>query len=312
MKMKKVYSISIGSSTRDHSVKCRFLGEDFQISRYGTNGSVPQAVKLLQMYDGSVDAFGAGGVGFYVELDGKRYYFRDAIKMRDAVKISKIGDGSKVKGLLERRAFDALERYLQEFESRSLRGMSGLQTTGSERWSMAQTMVDMGIDTVFGDMMFALGINFPVRSLAGVKMLAATLMPVVGQMPFSWIYPVGADQEKESIQKWGKYYQRANIIAGDFLQIKQYLPYDMTGKIIVTNTTTAADVELLKRRGVHILVTTTPRLNGRSFGTNVIEAVLLSIINKQADEITPSEYLELLDTIPIKPEIMVLDRDRIR
>jgi len=46
--------------------------------------------------------------------------------------------------------------------------------------------------------------------------------------------------------KWQKYYQQAQVIAGDFLQIRQFMPDDLTGKIVVTNTTTAKNVEELK------------------------------------------------------------------
>ncbi|MHB1611436.1 MAG: hypothetical protein ACYCT0_07080, partial [Sulfobacillus sp.] len=48
-------------------------------------------------------------------------------------------------------------------------------------------------------------------------------------------------------------------------------------KIILTNTTTQEDRESLKNRGVRLVVTTTPVLSGRSFGTNVIEAALVAV-----------------------------------
>ena len=50
----------------------------------------------------------------------------------------------------------------------------------------------------------------------------------------------------------------------------------MPGKVVVTNTTTEADVKFLKEAGVKYLVTSTPVLDGRSFGTNMMEAALVA------------------------------------
>ncbi len=70
----------------------------------------------------------------------------------------------------------------------------------------------------------------------------------------------------------------------------------MRGKWIITNTTTAADVELARSRGVELLVTSTPRLEGRSFGTNVIEATMVALDGAKG-ELSPERYRELLDSV---------------
>jgi hypothetical protein len=54
------------------------------------------------------------------------------------------------------------------------------------------------------------------------------------------------------------------------------MPNNLDGKIIVTNTTTAKDREIFKKAGVRLLVTTTPILDGRSFGTNMMEAGIVT------------------------------------
>ena len=54
------------------------------------------------------------------------------------------------------------------------------------------------------------------------------------------------------------------------------MPERLDGKIIVTNTTTAKDREIFKNAGVRLLVTTTPMLDGRSFGTNMMEAGIIT------------------------------------
>jgi hypothetical protein len=159
----------------------------------------------------------------------------------------------------------------------------------------------------FGDFMFALGIPIPVKKLSTVRLIAAVLLPVITNLPFTWFYALGSEQDKPPQPKWEKYYQRATVLGGDFIQIRQYMPDDLTGKIIVTNTTTAKNVEELKERNLHILVTVTPRLEGRSFGTNVMEGTLLALMDKPQSEVTEADFLDLIERIPLEPNIEVLN-----
>ena len=104
-----------------------------------------------------------------------------------------------------------------------------------------------------------------------------------------------------------EYYQESTVLAGDFVSVRAHMPDDLSGKIVVTNTTTARNVEELQKRGLHILVTTTPRLEGRSFGTNVMEATLRALIDKPDPEITEADFLDLIERIPLEPNIEVLN-----
>ena len=305
--MKKIISISVGSSSRDHTTKKVFLGEECEISRQGTDGDFEKAVQRFRELDGKVDAFGVGGVEFYLRVGKRRYYFRDVSRIRKAIKVSKVGDGNGVKGLLERRAFQALEKYLNEKENKTLKGMPALLTTAVDRYGMGEAMVDAGLDLTIGDLMFTLGLPFPVKKLSTVRFLAAMLLPVITYLPFTWFYALGSEQDKPPQKKWDKYYERAQVLGGDFIQIRQFMPDDLTGKIVVTNTTTAKNVEELRERNLHILVTVTPRLEGRSFGTNVMEATLLALMDKPQSEVTEADFLDLIERIPLEPNIEVLN-----
>jgi len=300
--MKKVLSISVGSSTRDHTTEAEFLGEHFWLSRQGTDGDFERYIQMYREYDGKVDAFGVGGAEFYLLVNNRRYYFREAKRIRRAVKISKIADGNGIKHLLAPRAIQALREHGIE-----MRGKKALKTTGVDRYGMAKALVDAGCDVTFGDFMFALDLPIPIRSLRTLHILAAVLLPCLTQLPFRWLYPLGEEQEKEPSKKYSRFYKEADIIAGDFLQVWSYLPDDLSGKIIITNTTTARNVEELQKRNLHILVTTTPRLAGRSFGTNVMEAVCRCLVDKPDDQITSADFTDLIERIPLKPQVHVLD-----
>ena len=304
--MKKVLSISVGSASRDHTTRSVFLGQEVELSRIGTTGDLPKAIELYKEYDGKVDAFGVGGLEFYLGVGKRKYYFREVKQIRDAVKISKIGDGNGVKGLLVVRALKALEERLNQ-DGKTLKGMKALKTNAVDRYVMAEALTQFGCDTVFGDFMFSLGMPIPIRRLSTVRLVAAVLLPFITKMPFKWFYPLGSAQDKEPEPKWTKYYQEADLLAGDFVSIRAHMPDDLNGKIVVTNTTTAKNVEELQQRGLHLLVTTTPRFEGRSFGTNVMEATLLALMDKPQSEVTSSDFLDLIERIPLEPNIEILN-----
>jgi len=304
--LKKILSVSLGSASRDHTTRHVFLGEECELSRKGTSADFDKALAMYREHDGKVDAFGVGGLEFYLGVGKRRYYFREGKRIRAAIKISKVGDGNGVKGLLVQRAFAALEKHLNN-EGKTLKGMKALKTNAVDRYTMAEGLVNAGCDPVFGDLMFSLGLPIPVRKLSTVRLLAAVLLPVITQLPFKLFYPLGSAQDKEPEPKWTQFYNEATVLAGDFVSIRAHMPDDLSGKIVVTNTTTAKNVEELQKRGLHILVTTTPRLEGRSFGTNVMEATLRALIDKPDPEITNADFLDLIERIPLEPNIEVLN-----
>lgn len=153
--------------------------------------------------------------------------------------------------------------------------------------------------------MFGLGLPFAVRSKEGLKRLAALLLPVVGRLPFEWLYPTGEKQEKR-IPKWESYYEWATVIAGDCHYVKRHMPDRLDGKVIATNTTTETDVEIFRQAGVKYLITSTPVLDGRSFGTNMMEAALIAVSGK-GRKLSYQELDELLAQLGFEPQLQELN-----
>jgi hypothetical protein len=174
------------------------------------------------------------------------------------------------------------------------------------RYGMMQSFVDAGYTCVFGDLMSGLDIPIPVRSVKTLNFVAKIILPIVGYLPFSMLYPTGEKQEVVT-PKFVKYYQNNTVTAGDFLYVKQHMPATgMEGKVIVTNTTTEADVKFLKERGIKYLITTTPLLDGRTFGTNTMEAALVAVSGK-GRKLTHAELDELIDRLGLEPTIQRLN-----
>lgn len=298
--MRKVVSVSLGSSKRDHEVLTSFLGQDFSIQRIGTDGDMAKAVELIQSLDGEIDAFGMGGIDLYIVAGKHRYTLRDAKVLKKASVQTPMVDGSGLKNTLERRVIE----YLDFNQVINFREKKVLLVCGVDRFGMAESLEEAGATVTYGDLIFGLGISLPIGSLKTLEMAARVLAPIASQLPFEMLYPIGENQEV-NLDKFGQYYQEADIIAGDFLFIKRYLPRYLAGKTIITNTVTQGDIELLRTRGVARLITTTPEFNGRSFGTNVMEACLVALTGNH-QELTAEDYNRLLDKLNLVPRILDL------
>ncbi len=299
--MKHAVSISLGSSARNKKVEITLGDEKIIIERIGTDGDEKAARRIFAEMDGKVDAFGVGGVELYIRLGEKEYPLRSGMNMVKDVRQTPAVDGRGLKHTLEGRVMQVIEPQLDE----PIAPRKAMMTLGVDRFGMAQSLVNAGFDTVFCDLMFGLGVPIPLRSLKSLQRLGRVLLPVVGLAPISMIYPTGDDQSK-IVPKYGKWFKYGSVIAGDFLYIRKHLPDDLTGQSIVTNTTTAADAELLRERGLKYLITTTPVFDGRSFGTNMLEAALTAYAGK-GRPLTDTELISLLDELGIGPTFQKLN-----
>ena len=299
--MKRAVSISIGSSKRDKAVEVDLLGEKVSIERIGTDGDMEKAAQLYKELDGTVDAFGVGGADLGVMVADKWYPLYSVQSMIRFIKKTPVVDGAGLKNTLEYRIAPFIEAKIGDY----VKEKKAFVTLGVDRWGMTKSFIDAGYECIFGDLMFGLGLPFTVRSEVSLKRLAALMMPVAGRLPFEWVYPTGEKQE-ERVPKWEKYYQWGMVIAGDCHYIKRHMPDRMEGKVIATNTTTPADVELFQKVGVKYLVTSTPVIDGRSFGTNMMEAALVAIAGK-GRELTRDELNQLLDQLGFEPQLQELN-----
>ncbi len=297
---KRIVSISLGSSKRDASAELEVLGEKFVLERIGTDGSMEKAAQMLRDLDGKVAAFGLGGTDLHIVAGAKRYSFRDIKTLAANAKTTPIVDGGGLKHTLERVAIEQLEPLI------GWRGRKVLMVSALDRFGMAQAFDRVGADTIYGDLIFGIGVDMPIRKIAQLEMLANVLLPVITLLPFQWFYPTGAKQES-AVRDWrGKYYRWADVIAGDTHYVKRYAPERLDGKTMLTQTITPEDVAAFKAAGLKRLIATTPKLNGRNFGNNVMEAFFVALSGKNRP-LEPQEYIQYLQQLEFKPEVYDLN-----
>lgn len=299
--VKRAVSVSIGSSRRDVAVEVELLGRRIRIERRGTDGDLRQAARTIRDLDGEVDAIGLGGLDLFVLAAGRRYYLRDGVRLAREATRTPVVCGAGLKDTLERVAVEKLDDAI------GWKGRRVLMVSAVDRFGMAEALARHEAQVLYGDVIYALGLPLPIYRLPQLQLIARLLLPVVARLPISWIYPTGKQQESAKAGHRARYFDWAEVIAGDFHYIKRYAPPRLDGKIILTNTTTSDDVDDLRARGVSMLITTTPRFEGRSLATNLLEAALVAAAGRHP--LSSAEYREIINEAGLEPQIEQLAGD---
>ncbi|NNJ10996.1 serine carboxypeptidase [Chloroflexales bacterium ZM16-3] len=280
--MKRVVSISLGSSARDYRFTATILGRNIEIQRIGTNGDIARAGELIREHDGQVDAISLGGLTPVFRVGKARYPHQEAIHLASQAHRTPVVDGGVLKNTLERWAVAQAARKTPDlFSYKRI-----LLTSGIERYQMAAALAQQEAELRFADPIIHSGLRFlpPPRSLAQLELYAATTLPITVLLPYRLLHPVALGQEGHDSRAEGLF-DWAQVIAGDFAFIRRFAPASLKGKAIITDDPSPEEIEDLRRRGVTTLVTMHPPLVDaegnpcpRPFvSTDVLEAIIAAI-----------------------------------
>jgi len=297
-----VVSISLGSSARDHQTEIQLGDRLFCVSREGTDGDIDLLKRRLQELDADpqVAAIGLGGTDLFLNAADRTYWLRETKPLAKLVRNKALVDGSGLKGAVEASTLD----YLRDELQLDVQDKKVLITSAVDRWGLAMAFDGAGIDTDFGDLFFILGMRRIITNGRILTRFVRIIAPIAVQLPFAWLYPSGSDHTSQPKRHpWtDQLYHHYDIIAGDYKFIAKYMPPGLKDTWVITNTTTQADVDFLRERGIEKLITTTPRLKGRTFGTNVMEALLVASTGK-TESLSDKEYLSLLAEYDLRPSV---------
>jgi predicted amino acid dehydrogenase len=303
--MKRIVSISLGASARDYRFTTTILGQHIEIQRIGTDGDTARATALVRAYDGAVDAIGLGGLTPVFRVGAARYPHQEALHIAAQARRTPVVDGGVLKGTLERWA--VAQAY--KADSSLFRYQRILLTSGIERYQLAAALAQYESELRCADPWVHSGLSFlPLpRSLEQLELYAATTLPILALLPYRLIHPVARGREERD-ERAVKLFQWATVVAGDFAFIRRFAPQDLSGKTIVTDDPTPAEIEDLRARGVTTLITMTPPLTAEHpfVATDVLEAIVTAITeaNRQPGE---AEVLDFISAAHWNPTIQHLN-----
>jgi hypothetical protein len=301
--MKRIVSVSLGTSKRNKTSEVQLLGETFRLERIGTDGDLQRFANMFSELDGKVDALGVGGADIDVVLEDRKYTFRQIKKLIAGATKTPVVDGSGLKHTLERETILHLQRSgTVDFKQERV-----LLVSAVDRFGMAQALDRECPDVIYGDILFGIGLKIPLTKYRQVKQFGAYVLPIVTQLPFKWFYPTGEKQE-ERTPKYPEIFATRTFICGDWHYIRRYAPENMRGKTVLTQTLRTADLDLLRSMEVSRAITTTPVIGGETFATNVMEGVVVALLGRPPSAISADDYLEVLGRLDWKPNVIDLGK----
>lgn len=297
--MRQILGLSLGSSRRDWETQVVLEGEEYLIKRLGVDGSLAKARRVLEEHDGKVDAFGLGGTDLFLAVGDKRYHFHQSLKLVRGLK-TPVVDGNGLKNTIERNLMEFLPANLVN----ELRGCGAVVLSGCDRYGLALGLEQMGMRSVFGDFVVSFGLPIIIGSRRTLDRWARIVLPVVTRLPIQVVYPVNVDERApRQSKKLAEYIKDATVVAGDSYYLRGNLPERLDGKVIISNSLTPSDRQAIFDRGARCIISTTPSFQGRSYGTNVMEALIVAFLRMDPSQISPELYMESARRLQILPGI---------
>jgi predicted amino acid dehydrogenase len=304
---KEIVSVSLGPSSRDFEFTTEIFGEQIHVRRFGADGDIARARDLVAQFDGTVDAIGLGGMNVYFQVGHRTFVHQQIQQVAQVAQKTPVVDGVHLKNTLERWAISQVaRRHRAMFSHKRIFVVSGI-----DRYAVAQVLNSYSHRILFGDPIFHLNLPFALSSFKQLERYADLVLPALCRAPYGKLCPVGLEQDLRT-PRGTRYFDQADIIAGDFAYIRRFAPDNLRGKVVITNTLSSRDIEDLRERGVESLITITPPLSDEHpfVGSNVVEAIFVSFIERPVAEITDDDYLNLVARSELEPRVTVLNEPR--
>jgi predicted amino acid dehydrogenase len=300
---KEIVSVSLGPSSRDYEFLTQVFGEDVHVRRIGTDGNADRARDLVAQFDGRVDAIGLGGMALYFKVGRRTYVHQQVQHIAAAAHKTTVVDGVHLKETLERWAITRLAEQHRDL----LRQKRIFLVSGIDRYGMAEVLDGLTPHLLFGDPIFHLNLPFALHSLDQLEKYARLVLPALCRAPYGSMCPTGLDQQLRT-PRGVRYFDEADVIAGNFAYIRRFAPENLHGKLILTCNLSCADMEDLRARGATGVATLTmPFSQDRpDVAANVHEAILASFIDRPSSQITHDDFLDMVADSDAQPHLGAL------
>lgn len=310
MKPKKIIGVSLGPSVNDFQFETEFLGQDFEVQRIGTDGDVDKVAELLVKHDGEAAAFGLGSFKFppTVGPKGTRGAMDETLMQIQALSKhlkTPLTTGAGLRAV----AFEWALRHLQfKLGGNYFDNMRLLFLSGMTQYTYAKVLNEYSDNITFADPVLEHGIPKFLNSVKELELYANGVHDVL-----NWIPGKRFTTSLMPIKTWNDYIlrkamQKAHAILVTHYDFYRYLehctPEELGGKIVITSSVYEDRVQFLKDRGVDVIIDCTPKILEKLVGVNILEALILAALEKNVDEVTGDDLLEIIAEQRMDPTVI--------
>ena len=304
--VKQIISISLGPSSGDYEFDTEFLGQDFNIKRFGTDGDIDKTVEMLLKWEKSADAIGLGGMKFPDEIGFRGSTAKHTEKF-DMLS-SRIQTPVTMGRTLRNVAYEWSLRHIEFQFGNYFNNARVLFLSGMSNYGIAKVMSEFTDNLSFADPVLENGISKLLTSLKDLEMYAGGVHEVL-----KWVPGKRFSSSVTPIAKWNEYImrkamQKANIIVvphhGFYDYLEETTLEELGGKTIITSSAYDDRVHFLKDRGVDVIIDPAPKVLERVVAFNILGALVLAALGKRQDEVTDDDLLEIISDERMDPRVV--------
>jgi len=298
--MKRVVSVSLGSSSKDYEFETRFLGHDFNVKRVGADDDEGRAWELLRRHQSSADAIGLGMIRDHYDVGAWRQVHEDTHRLLKVVTRVPATTGATLRRVLQVRAVRQVQKQLGNYFNNNL----VLFLAGMANYDMARAMVDYTPNLRFADAVAATGAPAILTSLEQLELfargaqLAASVLPTrrLSKLP-------GVHRLKQGVI--AREMAQCHVIVGTFDDIAAFGDArNLQGKTLITSAIDDDRLEFFTRCKVNLAVDVSPLLFERVVGLNTIQAMILAALGIPTEELSEHDLEEIVAELKIEPRLL--------
>jgi len=296
--MKKVVTVSLGSSKQDFSFETDFLGQRFQVRRLGADDDTGRAWELMRRWQTKADAIGLGEIGDHWHVGQSTVVNKETRRLLNVVTRVPATTGATLRRLLQVRAV----RYVQNHLGRYFDNNLVLFLSGMRNYDMALALSDYTPNLSFADALAQTGAPALLQSLTQLELYAKGHDLALAGRPGEVLEAALPGFKSRRI---AAAVARSHVVVGTFAELQAVgSPANLAGKTVITSAVDDERLAFFTRCKVNLVIDVSPQLFERVVGINVIEAMILAALGKPPEDVSDDDFGEIIDELDIRPRLL--------
>ena len=296
--MKKVVTVTLGSSKQDFEFKTEFLGQQFSVRRLGADNDTGQAWELMRRQQATADAIGLGEISDHYQVGLRTVVNKETQRLMNVVTRVPVTTGATLRRLLQVRAVRHVQKELGNYFNNNL----VLFLSGMRNYDMAVAMSDYSKNLNFADAVFQTGAPTLLGSLEMLELYAKGSNLVLNNTPGQVLESSLAGYKKKRV---AAAVAKSHVVVGTFGEIKAVTDSgNLVGKTLITSAVDDERLAFFKAQKVNLVIDVSPKLFDKVVGINTLEAMILAALEKPPEEVSDDDFSEILDELKIVPRLL--------
>ncbi len=305
--MKRIVNISLGPGRDDFEFETEFLNQKFLLKRIGTDGDFEKASDLLLLWNKKADGIGLGGIKFPFSIGSKE------MSDSETRKLLKVGKQLKTPlttgNILRNVGHEWSLRHTQfVYGGNYFNNARVLFFSGMVSSKIAYVMSEFTENQQFADPILEHGIPRLIGSIKELELYAKGVHDAL-----KWIPGRRFVTDTQPVRRTNKYLLRQAVRKAHVLVVPHYHFYkflddfkskDLKGKIVITSTAYDDRIDYLKKKGISVIIDTTPKVLKKVVGVSILEALLFAALKIPQKKGSDDDLLEIITEMEMEPRII--------